>query len=87
MGVSQLMTAGVNEIELFYKPGETSGLLRVETFMTTSYVIFRDQWAPEACDLYLFHELNKIGEAGVKIQLGVAYVIDPKKDIKIRANK
>jgi hypothetical protein len=85
MSVAQLMTGGVKEIELFYKPSEISGKLRVEAFLTASYIIFRDQWAPEACEFYLFHEANKLGEAGVKIQLGVAYVIDPRKDIRIRA--
>ncbi len=30
-------------------------------------------------DFYIFNEYSKEGEAGVKIKLGVAYALDPKK--------
>ena len=56
----------------------------MQTSLTTSYVIFRNMTSVDEGDFYIFNETNKEGEVGVKIKLGVAYALDPKKEIKFK---
>lgn len=56
----------------------------MQTSLTTSYVIFRNMTSVDEGDFYIFNENNKEGEVGMKIKLGVAYALDPKKEIKLK---